>query len=442
MKDGIFGYFIVFIIGAIALSYPHLANCNDSTATKSVIHTVVKIVTIDAPIGPVTERILNRAIDESEEANANALIIELNTPGGLDTSMRNIIQRMFKSEIPIIVYVSPPGSRAASAGVFITYAANIAAMSPGTNIGAAHPVNLGGQMDSTMSEKVANDAAAYIRSLAKRRGRNAQWAEDAVYKSMSATENEALEKNVIDLIARDVPDLLRQCQNRQVSINDTMAVLNVENAEVQRIDVTFSDEILKIISDPNIAYLLVSIGMMGIYFEFSNPGAIFPGVVGAICLILAFFSFSTLPINYAGLLLILLAGILFILEVKIASHGALTIGGVISMLIGSMMLIETDVPYLQISKVLIMTVVLATAAFFIFVVSFALKAQKRKVETGLEGLIGLSATVFRDFKDGRGQIMLHGEIWRAQCDAPLKKGDKVKVVTMNGLTAKVETNIT
>jgi len=297
-------------------------------------------------------------------------------------------------------------------------------------------------MDSTMSEKVANDAAAYIRSLAKRRGRNAQWAEDAVYKSMSATENEALEKNVIDLIARDVPDLLRQCQNRQVSINDTMAVLNVENAEVQRIDVTFSDEILKIISDPNIAYLLVSIGMMGIYFEFSNPGAIFPGVVGAICLILAFFSFSTLPINYAGLLLILLAGILFILEVKIASHGALTIGGVISMLIGSMMLIETDVPYLQISKVLIMTVVLATAAFFIFVVSFALKAQKRKVETGLEGLIGLSATVFRDFKDGRGQIMLHGEIWRAQCDAPLKKGDKVKVVTMNGLTAKVETNIT
>ena len=329
---------------------------------------IVKIVTIDAPIGPISERIIKRAIDRAEDDFADALIIELNTPGGLDTSMRNIIRRILNSTVPVIVYVAPPGSRAASAGVFISYAAHIAAMSPGTNIGAAHPVNIGGKMDSTMSEKVANDAAAYLRSLADRRGRNAEWAAEAVYKSVSVTEKEALEWDVIDIIARDVRDLLTQCDGREISINDTTVVLSVADADLQRVKITFSDEILKIISDPNIAYLLMSIGMMGLYFEFSNPGAIFPGVIGAICLILAFFSFSTLPINYAGLLLILAGGIMFILEIKITSYGALTIGGIISMMIGSMMLIDTDVPYMRISMVLIITVVAATAAFLIIYV--------------------------------------------------------------------------
>lgn len=399
---------------------------------------LVKIVTIDAPIGPVSERIIKRAVSRAEEIPADALIVELNTPGGLDTSMRNIIKLILKSDVPVIVYVSPSGSRAASAGVFIIYAAHVAAMAPGTNIGAAHPVAMGGEMDSTMSEKVANDAAAYIRSLAKRRGRNQEWAEDAVYKSVSITASEAFEKNVIDIVAKSVDDLLEQCHDREITISDTIAVLNTKDARVERIDITFADEVLRIISDPNIAYLLMSIGMMGLYFEFSNPGAIFPGVIGAICLILAFFSFSTLPINYAGLMLFLLAGVLFILEIKITSHGALAIGAIISMIIGSMMLIDTEVPYMQISTVLIIVVVAATSAFFLFAIGFALKAQKRKVSTGSEGLVDQIATVTRDFEQGKGLVLLHGETWRAISNDSLKKGDQVKVVSIENLTVQVE----
>ncbi|MCP4632619.1 MAG: nodulation protein NfeD, partial [candidate division Zixibacteria bacterium] len=351
---------IVLFFGAI---YSYADSESDSTDIQTT-QALVKIVTIDSPIGPVTERIIKRSIETSEEDFADALIIEMNTPGGLDTSMRHIIQGILKTNVPVIVYVSPSGSRAASAGVFISYAAHIAAMAPGTNIGAAHPVNLGGKMDSTMSEKVANDAAAYIRSLAESRGRNVQWAEDAVYKSVSVTEKEALEQNIIDIVAVDIKDLLKQCDGWEIKINEKTTTLNLTNVKTERVDITFADEILKIISDPNIAYILMSLGMLGLYFEFSNPGAVFPGVVGAICLILAFFSFSTLPINYAGLLLIIAATIMFLLEIKIVSHGALTIGGIITMVIGSMMLIDTDVPYMRISMVLILTVVFATAAFF------------------------------------------------------------------------------
>ncbi|MBD3169596.1 MAG: nodulation protein NfeD [candidate division Zixibacteria bacterium] len=399
---------------------------------------LVKIVTVDLPIGPISERIILRAIDIAEEESADAVIIELNTPGGLDTSMRNIIKRILHSEVPVISYVSPSGSRAASAGVFISYSAHVAAMAPGTNIGAAHPVNMGGQMDSTMSEKVANDAAAYIRSLASRRGRNAEWAEDAVYKSVSITAKEALEKNVIDIVAKNTEDLLEQCTGKEINIGDTTAVLQLKDARVERVDITFSDEVLKIISDPNIAYILLSIGMMGLYFEFSNPGAILPGVIGGICLILAFFALSTLPINIAGLLLMFAAGIMFILEIKITSHGILTIGGILSMLIGSMMLIDTEVPYLQVSLSVIIVVVAATAAFFIFAVGFAIKAQKKQVTTGTEGLIGQKAKVYNDFSDGKGQVLLHGERWRAESGQELKKGDNVKVVSIDNLTVKVE----
>ncbi len=433
---------LYYLVAIIIILNPSFSNTSfgqtDTVGIKVGRTPLVKIVTIDAPITPVTERIFKRAIDKSEEDLAGALIIELNTPGGLDTSMRDIIKRILRSKVPIIVYIAPSGSRCASAGVFITMASNIAAMAPGTNIGAAHPVNIGGKMDSTMTEKVANDAAAYIRSLAEKRGRNAKWAVDAVYKSVSITETEALKKNVIDIIARNVGDLLNQCDGRKVSIDDTTVVLHTKDARLERIEITISDKILKIISDPNVAYLLMSIGMMGLYFEFSNPGAILPGVVGAICLILAFFSFSTLPINYAGLLLIMAAIIMFILEIKIPSHGALTIGGIISMLIGSMMLINTDVPYMRISMILIITVVLATAAFFVFAVGFALKAQKRKVQTGIEGMIGKTAMVFKDFENGRGQITLHGEIWRAESNQNLKKGDMVRVMKINNLTAEVE----
>jgi membrane-bound serine protease (ClpP class) len=397
----------------------------------------VDLLSIDAVIGPVSARVITGAIDDAEADRAEALLIELNTPGGLDESMRAIIKRVLASKVPVIVYVSPPGSRAASAGVFLTMSAHVAAMAPGTNIGAAHPVNIGGEMDSVMSEKVANDAAAYIKSLATKRGRNAEWAQEAVYKSVSITEYEALEKNVIDLVATDIRDLLNKCDGRAVELPDTSVVLATKDAEVRRIEISFANRILDIISNPNIAYILMTIGMMGLYFEFANPGAIIPGVVGAICLLLAFFAFSTLPINYAGLLLIILGVILFVAELKITSHGVLTIGGIVSLFFGSIMLIETDVPYMDISLSVIIPMVAVTAAFFIFAIWLALRAQSRKVATGTEGMVGEVGTASADVGES-GTVHIHGEYWNARSDEPIAKGERIRVIAVDGLILKVE----
>jgi len=381
--------------------------------------------------------VITGAIEEAETDGAEALIIELNTPGGLDESMREIIKRILASGVPVIIYVSPAGSRAASAGVFMTISAHIAAMAPGTNIGAAHPVNIGGEMDSVMSEKIANDAAAYIKSLANKRGRNAEWAQEAVYKSVSITEYEALEKNVIDIVATDIRDLLDKCEGRAVELPDTSVILATKGAELKRIEISFANRILEVISNPNIAYILMTIGMMGLYFEFANPGAIIPGVVGAICLLLAFFAFSTLPINYAGLLLIILGVILFVAELKIVSHGVLTIGAIVSLFFGSIMLIETDVPYMDISLSVIIPMVAVTAAFFIFAIWLALRAQGRKVTTGVEGMVGEVGTASTDISES-GTVYIHGEYWNAQSDDPIPKGEKIKVVAVDGLILKVE----
>ncbi len=396
----------------------------------------VKLVTIDGAIGPISARIIDGAIASSVEDSAEALVIELNTPGGLDESMRLITRKILNSEVPVIVFVSPAGSRAASAGVFITLSAHIAAMTPGTNMGAAHPVAIGGQMDSTMAEKVVNDAAAYIRSIASKRGRNEKWAEESVRKSVSATEKEALKLKVIDLVVNDLRELLDSCDGRVVNLPSGEKVLNTKEIEVKRVEVSLRDQILEVISNPTIAYILLTLGMWGLFFELSNPGAIFPGIVGGICLILAFFALQTLPINYAGLLLMILALILFILEVKIVSHGALTIGGIISMVLGSLLLFESPLPYMRASLVVIIMVVAATALFFIVAVGLALRARKRKVTTGGRGLMG-EVGVARTALKPEGDVFIHGEIWKAEADQPIKKGEKVVVTGVEHLTLKV-----
>lgn len=396
----------------------------------------VSMVTIDGAIDPISSRIILEAIEASVKDSSEALVIELNTPGGLDESMRLVTREMLNSQVPVIVYVAPSGSRAASAGVFITLSAHIAAMAPGTNIGAAHPVTFGGQVDSTMMEKVENDAAAYIKSIASKRGKNTEWAEEAVRKSVSITEYEALKLHVIDLVANNLRELLDSCDQRKVSLPSGERTLNTKGAEVRRIQISWRDRILGIITNPNIAYILYSLGMLGIFFELMNPGALFPGIVGGICLILAFFAFQSLPINYAGLLLMALALIFFILEVKIVSHGALTIGGIISMLLGSLMLFESPEPYMRASLSVIIFVVLGTAAFFIFAVGLGLKAQRRKTTTGDKGMVG-EVAVARSALKPEGYVFVHGEIWKAEADEPIEEGEKVIVKQVEHLTLKV-----
>jgi membrane-bound serine protease (ClpP class) len=396
----------------------------------------VNLVTIDGPIGPITSSIIIKAIDKSVADSAEALVIELNTPGGLDEPMRDIIKKILNSPVPVIVYVSPSGSRAASAGVFITLSAHIAAMAPGTNIGAAHPVFAGAEVDSVMKEKATNDAAAYIKSIANKRGRNAEWAEKAVRESISETESDALKLGVIDLVVNDVRGLLDECDGKKVTLPSGERILNTKGIPVQTINISMRDQILEIISNPNIAYMLYAIGMLGVFFELSNPGAILPGIIGAISLILAFFAFQTLPINYAGLLLMILALIFFILEIKVTSYGALTIGGIISMLLGSLMLIESPAPYMRISLSIIILVVAATALFFIFAVGMGIRAQRKKPTTGEKGMIGMTG-VARTKLDPEGSVFVHGEIWKAVADQTIKKGEKIKVVDVEDLTLKV-----
>ncbi len=394
------------------------------------------LINIDGPIGPITARIIEKAIDTSVEDSAEVLIIELNTPGGLDESMRIITRKILNAKVPVIVYVSPSGSRAASAGVFITLSAHIAAMTPGTNMGAAHPVAIGGQMDSTMAEKVVNDAAAYIKSIATKRGKNEEWAEESVRKSVSITENEALKLNVIDLVVSDVRTLLDSCDGRKVSLPSGEKVLDTKEIEVSRAEISVRDRILQVITNPTIAYILLTLGIWGLFFELSTPGAIFPGIVGGICLILAFFALQSLPINYAGLLLMILALILFILEVKIVSHGALAIGGIISMVLGSLLLFESPLPYMRVSLVVIITIVAGTALFFLVAIGLALRARRRKVTTGGRGLVG-EIGVARSALKPEGDVFIHGEIWKAEADQPIKKGEKVVVTAVEHLTLKV-----
>lgn len=399
----------------------------------------VIVATIASSINPVTADFLSSVIERAEKEKATLLVLELDTPGGLDTAMRQMVQEIIRTPVPVAVYVSPPGARAASAGVLVTLAADIAAMAPGTNIGAAHPVGMGGGgMDNTMAKKVENDAAAYARSLAEKKGRNGEWAEMAVRESASLTETDAKKKNVIDLVAPSLSALLTAVDGRVVEKGEKTVTLRTKGASVTRIPMGLRHRVLSALADPNIAYILMMIGLYGIFFELSNPGAVFPGVVGGIALILGFYSLQTLSASYAGFLLIALALILFILEIKIASHGALTIGGIISLVLGSLMLFRSSVDqYLRISWGVILAMVGVSAAFFGTVVTLAVRSQLRKPETGSEGMIGETGVAMGDFT-GKGKVFVVGELWDAECPLPLRKGDKVTVVSRKEMTLVVK----
>jgi membrane-bound serine protease (ClpP class) len=397
-------------------------------------------IKVDGSINPASAAFIKNAINKAANLPAECLVIHLNTPGGLLKSTRVIVSDILESSVPVVVYISPVGAHAGSAGVFITMAAHIAAMAPTTNIGAAHPVSMQGGMDSIMNDKTTNDAAAFIKAIAEKRKRNLEWAEAAVRKSVSITEVEAVESKVVDLIARDEHDLLKQINGKLVELSTGNKRLQTLNAKVDQVDMNFAERILDLISDPNIAYILMMLGFYGLLFELYSPGAIAPGVIGGICLILAFYAMHTLPINYAGLALIIFAIILFILEVKVVSHGILGIGGVIALALGSIMLIRTDsaLEFIQISWGVILATTTATALFFFFLIGLALRAQKAKPVTGIEGIIGeVGETVAR--LEPSGMIRVHGELWKAESiSGTIDPGQKVKVTAINNLTLYVE----
>ncbi len=398
----------------------------------------VSLIELDGAITPITVRLLDTAIGRARTERSQALVVMLNTPGGLERSMRSMVQSILNSDIPVIVYVGPTGARAASAGVFITMAGHVAAMAPATNIGAAHPVAAGGgQMDKEMSKKVENDAAAFARSIATERGRNVEWAEKAVRSSVSATEREAVKLKVVDLVADSVPDLLAKIDGRVVKTPKGSVTLATKDAAVTPIAVGFRDRFLALITDPNVAYILMMVGMLGIFFELSTPGAILPGVLGGISLILAFFAFQSLPINWAGLLLILFGLALLVAEIKIVSHGILTIGGVVSMVLGSMMLYDAPETGLRISWLVIIPTVGAMAGLVIAAVSLGLRALYRPASTGAAGMMGQVGVVKRAL-DPEGQVLIDGELWQAVAeDGPVAAGEMVRVARMDGLTLTV-----
>jgi len=393
----------------------------------------VAVLKFSGVVGPVSAQFITEGIKRAESEHSECFVIEMDTPGGLDESMREIIKAIFASKVPVVTYVYPPGGRAASAGVFILLASHIAAMAPGTNVGAAHPVAMGDQkMDSTMAEKVTNDAVAYIKSIAEKRGHNVDWAELAVRKSISSSETEALKSKVIDLVAPSLNDLLDKLDGRTVVLESGERVLHTRGAQVKFFEMNLLQKILAIITNPNVAYILLLLGTYGLFFELQNPGAIFPGVVGGICLILAFYALHLLPVNYAGLALIILAILMFILEVKVTSHGILAIGGITSMVIGSLLLFESPQPFYHLSLPVIIGAVVVTALFFILIVGFAIRAHLRKPVTGREGLLGEVGIAKTDLHPS-GTILVHGELWNAvSVSGNIREGEAVEVIKISG----------
>jgi membrane-bound serine protease (ClpP class) len=398
----------------------------------------VHVLTVDDTINPVTARYIDRGIDEAEDANAVAVVIQLDTPGGLVDSMRDIVRDINASSVPVISYVWPPGGRAASAGTFITMAAHVAAMAPNTNIGAASPVGSSGEdIEGTLGKKVTEDLAAFARTTAEERGRNVEWAELAVREAVAATQSEALELNVIDLVASDLSDLLSQADGRTVEMPQGPVTLRLADAPIVDNDMTLLENFLSLLSDPNIAFILLSIGLAGITFELINPGVYFPGVLGAIALILAFFSLGTLPTNWAGVALIVLAFGLFVGELLVAGFGILGVGAVVSLILGGLLLTSTSNPDFQVSRWLIYGLAAIVGVFFMMVVSAILRSRRMPAVTGAQALIGRHA-VTRSALNPEGIIFLEGERWRAAAeDAHVQEGERVTVVGVDGLTLKV-----
>lgn len=401
--------------------------------------TVVSI-DINGSINPASAEYIHKSIEKAESQQAECLLIHLNTPGGLLNSTRDIVSDFFNSTVPVIVFVYPSGAHAGSAGVFITLASNIAVMAPGTNIGAAHPVTLQGSPDSIMNTKGTNDAAAFIKSIAEKRHRNVQWAEESVRYSVSITEEEAIQQNVIDYIANDDRELLMQIDGKTIEVKGGTKILKTKNAEIDTEEMGFFQKILNMISDPNISYMLMMLGFFGILFELFNPGAIFPGIAGVIFLVLGFYAMSSLPVNYAGLSLIIFGIILFLLEIKIISHGLLTIGGIVSVLLGSMFLFRASPTenIVSLSWSVIIGTTAATALFFLFVVGMGLKAQRLKPVLGNKSMIGMTGEA-KEMLDPAGMVSVNGEMWSAESlSGNIQAGDAIIVKEIKNLTLLVE----
>ncbi|TCK18709.1 membrane-bound serine protease (ClpP class) [Thiogranum longum] len=412
-------------------------------------------LSIEGVIGPATDDYIERALESAARRHAELVVIRMDTPGGLDTSMRGIIKSITTSPVPVASYVAPTGARAASAGTYILYASHIAAMAPGTNVGAATPIRIGGlpqpdskrkdEQDKTTgaaapdagSKKMINDAVAYLRSLAELRGRNQEWAEKAVREAASIPASEALKLNVIDIVATGMADLMKQVNGREVTVLGQKRVLQTTGSVIDQLTPDWRSRFLSIITNPNVAYILMLIGIYGLILEFSNPGAIAPGTVGAISLLLALYAFQLLPVNYAGMGLILLGIALMVGEAFQPSFGVLGIGGLIAFIVGSVFLMDTDVPGFGIDISVIVTFAIISALVFIVVIGMAIKARRRPVVSGLEELVGAKATVLSDF-DHQGRVSLHSESWQALSSVPLHKGQQVKVSGIEGLTLRVE----
>ena len=411
--------------------------CGGAQENQKEGQPVYDVVTIQAPITPPIARYITKSIEQAAQDKAQGLIVLLDTPGGLDPAMRDIIRAMLNSAMPVIVYVSPSGARAASAGAIIAVAAHVAAMSPGTNIGAAHPVAVGGKMDETMAKKAENDMVAYARSIALKRGHNPEWIEKAVRESSSLTAEEALNQKVIDYLVPNIEQLLEQMDGKKVAVNEGEIAIRAKGAKLNYKEMSLRQKILISISDPNIAYLLLLLGLAGLYFEFSTPGAVIPGIVGGIALILSFFALQTLPVNFAGVLLILFAVILFIAEIKVISHGLLTIGGVISLVLGSLLLFESPDPALRVSLQVMIPAVIIVSLFFVAVIYLAARAQLRKPRTGAQGMIGMKGYAVTDI-DQSGKVFVNGEYWNATSKLHIQKGSKITVLKVSGLVIEVE----
>ena len=430
----------------------------------------ISVITInDQIINPVAAEYIEGAITRAEREGDQALVIELDTPGGLLSSTRTIVKRILNADVPVVVYVSPSGSRAGSAGVFITLAAHVAAMAPSTNIGAAHPVEFGespkkkdgesfrdffesfgkkgkpsppaplprggegGEGADPMEAKILNDTVAWISTIAKQRGRNVGWAVRAVKESISTGETEALREGVVDYVAKDLPELLRTMDGRAVFLpGGRKAVLRTDGAAITRIPMSLRQRILDVLINPNIAYILMILGFYGLLFEITHPGVWFPGVAGLICIILAFYAFHTLPTNYAGLALIVLAMGLFIAEVFVTSYGLLAMVGVVSLLLGSLFLVDSSAEFMQISLQLIIPVVLTTASLFLFLLTLAVKAHRRASPVGVEALVGAVGEM-----ESAGKVLLGGELWDAVPEGPLARGDRVRVLSVEGMKVRV-----
>jgi len=426
-------------------------------------------LTIEDAIGPATDDYIERELESANEQKAELVVIRIDTPGGLDTAMRGIVKNITNSSVPVVSYVAPTGARAASAGTFILYASHIAAMAPGTNLGAATPVQIGGfpqptapdkkgvknrennrdkekdrndkpetiASDDAMKNKAINDAVAYIRGLAELHGRNQDWAEKAVREAASLPASDALKLNVIDIIATSMADLLKQVEGREVKVQGEKRTLHTTGRVVQKIEPDWRSRLLSVITNPNIAYILMLIGIYGLIFELSNPGAIVPGTIGAISLLLALYSFQMLPINYAGMALILLGVALMVGEAFEPSFGVLGIGGVISFVFGSIILLDTGIPGFGIDISVIITFAATSAMIFIFIIGMAIKARRRPVVSGLEELTGGTAIVVTDFEH-KGTVSIHSENWNAISNVPLHEGQWAKVIGVKGLTLEVE----